>query len=66
MDGFSAETWAKLTNAERLELCRTAAKEAEVCAKEAGPPMRDMYKKLATQWLELATEIERISRDRRS
>jgi hypothetical protein len=61
MDGFTAERWSKLTNAERIEHCQMAAREADTFAQSAGPGLRGMYEKLAAQWQALAAEIERTS-----
>jgi hypothetical protein len=62
MDGFSAENWAKLSNAERMEYCQQAAREAESYSRSAAPELRSVYKQLADQWRALATEIERSSK----
>jgi hypothetical protein len=55
MDGFSAESWSKLTNAERIERCSMASREAETFAPSATPHLREVYKTLAAQWVTLAT-----------
>jgi len=41
--------------------CRAAPEEAESYARSAQPELRTVYKKLAEQWLALASEIERFS-----
>jgi hypothetical protein len=59
MEGFtSADAWAKLTNAERIEHCRIAAREAEASAKSAAPALREVYTTLAAKWLVLADQLE--------
>lgn len=61
MDDFSADKWAKLSNAERIEFCRKAARQAEAAA-EAETTDRlciQAYRNLAAQWRALAAEIER-------
>jgi hypothetical protein len=62
MDGFTAEGWSKLTNAERIEHCQMAAREADTYAQSATPELRVKYEKLAAQWRDLAAEIERTSK----
>ena len=62
MDGFTADLWSKLTQAERIEHCRTTALEAEAYARSASPESRPAYKDLAAQWHRLAAEIERESK----
>ena len=62
MDGFSADRWSKLTNAERIEHCQMAAREADTYAQSASPELRGMYEQLAAQWRGLAAEIERTSK----
>jgi len=59
MDDFSADGWAKLSVAGRIERCRMAAREAERYAKSAAPELRDLYWRLAAQWRLLAIEIDR-------
>lgn len=59
MKDFSAVEWATLSIAERIELCRVAARQAEADAKTADPPSMQAYTNLAMQWRLLATEIER-------
>ena len=61
MDGFSPDQWSKLTNAERLEHCRMAAREAEAYAKSASPDLRELYNNLTAQLHLLAAEIKRES-----
>ena len=61
MDGFTADLWAKLTHAERIEHCRLAANEAERYAKNASPDSRPLYQQLADQWQKLAAEMARES-----
>jgi hypothetical protein len=61
MDGITADVWSKLTNAERIEHCHMAAKEADSYAQSASPDMREAYKLLADQWRMLAAEIEGAS-----
>jgi HD superfamily phosphohydrolase YqeK len=58
MDGLSGEDWANFSDAERIEHCRAAAREAESQAQIAGLEMRDVYKRLAAQWHMLAEEME--------
>lgn len=60
MDGFATEQWAKLTNPERIEHCRMAAREADQFAQQAtSSGLKSAYTALAAQWHMLATEIER-------
>ena len=59
MDGFSSDSWSKLTIEERLEHCRLAAQEAERYASNASPDTRPLYKELAEQWQKLAAEMRR-------
>jgi hypothetical protein len=59
MDGFSAGQWAQLTDAERIQYCHMASREAAAFAQSASPALRETYKTLASQWLSLAAEIER-------
>ena len=58
MDGFNAKDWEKATNAERVEHCRMAAREAETFAARASSELRPVYKELAASWRVLAAEIE--------
>lgn len=53
------DEWAKLSKAERIEHCRRTAHEAKKSAETAGLEMRDIYRRLAAQWLRLAATIER-------
>jgi hypothetical protein len=62
MDGLSRDGWAKLSDAERIEHCRAAAREAESQAQIAALKMRDIHKRLAAQWHMLAAEIESAGR----
>ena len=59
MDGFTADTWSKMTVSERLEHCRLSAQEAERYASNASPDTRPFYRDMAEQWRKLAAEIER-------
>ena len=56
--GFSAKKWEKLSDPERIEYCRTSAREAAAFGKLARPEMRQFYRDLAAQWRMLANEIE--------
>jgi len=58
MDWLSGEEWTNLSNAERIEHCRAAAREAESQAQIAGLEKRDIYERLAAQWHMLAEEME--------
>ena len=60
VDGFSADRWKKLSDAERIEHCRMAAREADAYAELARPELQTVYKDLAAQWHMLASEIERV------
>jgi hypothetical protein len=59
VDGFSADKWEKLSDVERIEYCRMAAREADTYAQSASPELKKVYKDLAAQWHMLAAEIER-------
>jgi len=59
MAEFSAEIWSALSIAERLKLCRMAARDAEAAALSAEPDLLPLYKDLAAQWRLLAIEVER-------
>ena len=56
MDDF--EKWPALSIAERLHLCRAAARSAERDA-TADAALRDLYLDLAASWHRLADELER-------
>ncbi len=58
MDGFKAHDWEKATNAERIEHCRMAAREAETFAAMASPELQPVYKELSASWKILAAEIQ--------
>lgn len=62
MDGFTAERWSELTDAERIEHCQMAAREADTYAQSASAELRGMYEQLAAQWQALAGEIARTSK----
>jgi len=56
---LDADQWSKLTDAERIQHCRTAARQTEAYAKTAGPDLREIiYKDIAAQWDNLADELE--------
>jgi hypothetical protein len=63
VDGFSADKWEKLSDAERIEHCRMAAREAETFAQLARPELQAVYKDLAASWHMLAGEIEASRRE---
>jgi hypothetical protein len=65
VDGFSADKWEKLSDAERIEHCRVAAREAETYAQLARPELQAVYKDHAASWHLLAAEIEASRRVRR-
>ena len=59
LEGFvHSDRWSKLTDAERVALCRRAALEAQASAASANPDLHKLYKNIAAQWDELASEIE--------
>lgn len=58
MDVLDADQWSKFTEAERIQQCRIAARQAEGYAKTASPDLREIYKNLTAQWDNLADEIE--------
>jgi len=58
MKDFSLE-WPKLSNAERVAFCESAARQAEAEAETSDPSCRQAYRTLAAQWRLLAVEIER-------
>jgi len=63
MDGFGPDDWSKLTDAQRVKQCRTAAREADSQAQSAAnPETRKTLEGIAAQWLKLAAEIERRSK----
>ena len=62
MDGFSSDNWEKLSEAERVEHCRMAAREADTYAQLARPELKRVYRDLAAQWHMLAAEIDRTMR----
>ena len=41
MNGFSAERWSKLTDAERIEQCQMSAREADTYAESQEPRLRE-------------------------
>ena len=57
MNGFSAERWSKLTDAERIEHCQMSAREADTYAESQEPRLRERYQRLAAQWRALAIEL---------
>jgi len=57
MDGFSAERWSKLTDAQRIEHCQMAAREIDTYAESAGPILLERYQRLAAQWRALAIAL---------
>lgn len=57
MDGFSAERWSKLTDAQRIEHSQIAAREIDTYAESAGPILRERYQRLAAQWRALAIAL---------
>ena len=58
MAGFSAADWAKLSNVERVTVCRAYAAEAEELARAQPGSLGDSYMAVARLWLELAAELE--------
>jgi hypothetical protein len=59
VDGFSSDKWGKFTDAERIEHCRMAAREADTYAQlAASPELKKVYQDLAAQWHMLAAEME--------
>jgi|SwirhisoilCB2_FD_contig_31_13074899_length_282_multi_2_in_0_out_0_1 hypothetical protein len=50
--------WGKLTNQERIDLCREYAHEAEQLAQAAHAEKRIQYKTIAAQWNQIAAELE--------
>jgi len=59
LHGFEAGEWDRLTPAERIRYCGLMAEEARALAEIALPRMKEIYLKLAGQWLDLAAEISR-------
>ena len=59
MDGFDVDKWGKCSDVERIEFCRTAAREAETYAQLARPYLKRAYKDIAAQWHLISAEIER-------
>ena len=55
---LDADQWSKVTEAERIQQCRIAARQTEAYAKTARPDLREIYSNLAAQWNNLADEIE--------
>ena len=58
MDFTTTEEWKKLSAAERVAYCRSAALEAESCAETADAVMGPIYRRLSEQWRQLGAEIE--------
>ena len=56
---FKADEWGRLTTAERARRCKLLSDEARHLAEAAPPETREIYLRLATEWLHLATHIQR-------
>ena len=56
---FNADEWASLSAAERIRRCRQMAEEARVLAENAPTSLSEAYLSIASDWLQLAAEIER-------
>jgi len=56
--------WEKLTNQERIHLCREYAQEAELLAQAAHPDQKIQYKRIAADWHQIAAELEQFGTSR--
>ena len=56
------DKWPALTPAERVQLCRRLAQEAQSLGAAAPPKVKQTYLDLGSQWSQLADEIERTLR----
>jgi hypothetical protein len=56
------DKWPALTPAERVQLCRRLAQEAQSLGAAAPPRVKQTYLDLGSQWTQLAVEIERSLR----
>lgn len=58
---FKADEWEKLSTVDRVKRCRLMAEQAQALAVKAEPRIAETYLKIATDWLTLASEMERKS-----
>ena len=58
--GSLDDQWGKLTNQERIHLCREYAQEAVQLAQAAHPDRKAEYKRLAGEWHQIAAELEQF------
>jgi hypothetical protein len=52
------DNWAALKPMQRVDLCRRSADEALTAASTARSNMKEEYKRIAANWINLAEEIE--------
>jgi len=55
---FEADEWQRLTVEQRLRRCHLMAEEAQKLAEAAPAEMAGTYLQIATDWLQLATEMQ--------
>jgi hypothetical protein len=60
---FKADDWETLGPGERVRRCRLWAAEALALAEKASPGMKFQYERLASEWTELALQIERYEQE---
>ena len=53
--------WEKLTNQERIHLCREYAQEAELLAQAAHADRKTQYKRIAADWHQIAAELDNLA-----
>jgi hypothetical protein len=58
---FKSDEWRDLTPAQKVQRCRTMAKEARALADAAPPDLAPSYLRLAEDWQMLALDIERTT-----
>jgi hypothetical protein len=62
---FEMADWQAMSSAMRVQYCHLMAEEGLSLARNAPDELKEGYLELAANWLELATEIERIRRSPR-
>jgi hypothetical protein len=59
---FQANEWVRLSPDERTRRCRLMAEEARLLSEQSPPDLKECYRAVAREWLQLAAEIERSSK----
>jgi hypothetical protein len=57
---FTAEDFHKMSNADRMQLCRKLASRARELARLSGPDQQEPFRRIARDWDKLADEMERL------